>query len=162
MTTFARIHTFLPFTLGRAVFQFDKTFQRVTRRWNVIVARRKSIFLRARKRREQSAVIRYRGMRIFAMFLDYSWKSDHSSPPIVPTFVYSLERRELGGERLSCKKNDGWPRDGVLYNIGWNNILRFWEKKKEAELLQRSCPAFNGIVTRWKLFSRIKSLVDLT
>lgn len=85
MTTFGTYTPFLPFTLGRAVFQFDKAFHESRAVETSSLRGRKSIFLRARKRRETEIsrcallYIQYCGMRIFAfisMFLNYSWKSN--------------------------------------------------------------------------------------
>lgn len=58
MTTFGTYTPFLPFTLGRAVFQFDKAFHESRAVETSSLRGRKSIFLRARKRRETEISVR--------------------------------------------------------------------------------------------------------
>lgn len=147
MTTFGTYTPFLPFTLGRAVFQFDKAFHESRAVETSSLRERKSIFLRARKRRETEIsrcallYIQYCGMRIFAfisMFLNYSWKSNQlfalsrisiqSRQQRLFTFSVVMKGRREWGE-VSCKKSDGWPRDAVSY-ISWN-ILAILGRKRD-------------------------------
>lgn len=165
MTTFTRIHTFLPFTLGRAVFQFDKTFQRVTRRWNVETTKK---YFPPRKKEKGTKISMLLCAIVECAFSRCFWIiRENSTTPLRQSRqrLCTLWNEESWGEKDWAVKKMTAGHETWFCNIGWNNILRFWERKKggeEGELLQRSCPAFNGVVTRWKLFSRIKSLVELT
>lgn len=145
MTTFGT--PFLPFTLGRAVFQFDKAFHESRAVETSSLRGRKSIFLRARKRRETEISVRIALYTVswnahFRIHINVSELFVKIQPtlrfvsyiyPIAPTtFVYILccdERTKREWGEVSCEKSDGWPRDAVSY-ISWN-ILAILGRKRD-------------------------------
>lgn len=164
MTTFIRIHCFYRSRLDE---QFFNSIKRSTS--HALLKRHRcaeeKVFFSAQERegkqRSQCASlytvswnahfrIHINVSELFVKIQLLSTLSRISRIPIASTFVCFLvmKRRREWGE-VSCKKSDGWPRDGVLY-IGWN-ILAILGKKGAFTTVVSD---INGVVTLWKLFSR--------
>lgn len=163
MTTFGTYTPFLPFTLGRAVFQFDKAFHESRAVETSSLRGRKSIFLRARKRRETEISVRIALYTVswnahFRIHINVSELFVKIQPtlrfvsyiyPIAPTtFVYILccdERTKRVGRGELWKKWRLATRRGFAYKLKYS-----CDFGKEKGLYND----INGIVTLWKLFSR--------
>lgn len=147
MTTFGTYTPFLPFTLGRAVFQFDKAFHESRAVETSSLRGRKSIFLRARKRRETEISVRIALYTVswnahFRIHINVSELFVKIQPTLQSLSRISIQSRQqrlftfsvvMRGRRewgeVSCEKSDGWPRDAVSH-ISWN-ILAILGRKED-------------------------------
>lgn len=163
MTTFIRIHCFYRSRLDE---QFFNSIKRSTS--HALLKRHRcaeeKVFFSAQEREGKQRSLRIALYSIVECAFSHSYQCfwiirgnpttlhfvsyiSYTNRVNVCLFLVMKRRREWG--EVSCKKSDGWPRDGVLY-IGWN-ILAILGKKGAFTTVVSD---INGVVTLWKLFSR--------